>query len=117
MTPEEFKKLLKEFEIKQPIQEADIIPIGPDGNEIQDSQVIRNLNMAIKAVSATLRPKLINLITDPNAAKELRTPGQRTAVIGAIAVAFGITEKDFGQIVSKIKNVLKQSTSNESPKA
>jgi hypothetical protein len=108
MTPEKFKQLLKEFAPKQKINEADVIPIGPDGNQITDKQIIKNLNYAVKAVDSTLRPKLIALITDPEAAKSLRTPAQRTALIGAMAIAFGITEKDFGQIVSKIKGVLKQ---------
>jgi hypothetical protein len=119
MTPEEFKKLLKEFAAKQTINEADIIPIGPDGQQVTDKQVIKNLNYAVKAVDSTLRPKLIALITDPGAAKSLRTPAQRTALIGAMAIAFGITEKDFGQIVSKIKNVLKttETTPNENPEA
>jgi hypothetical protein len=112
MTPDKFKQLLKEFAPEQKLQEADVIPIGPDGNQIQDAQVIKNLNMALKAVSSTLRPKLIALITDPEAAKELRSPGQRTALIGAVAVAFGITEKEFGQIVTKIKSVLKQTTTS-----
>jgi hypothetical protein len=119
MTPEKFKQLLKEFAPKQKINEADVIPIGPDGNQITDKQIIKNLNYAVKAVDSTLRPKLIALITDPEAAKSLRTPAQRTALIGAMAIAFGITEKDFGQIVSKIKNVLKttETTPNENPEA
>ena len=110
MTPNKFKQLLKEWTPTQPLLESDIIPIGPDGVQIKDQQVIRNLNMAIKAVNSTLRPKLISLITDQEAAKSLKTPGQRVAVIGAIAIAFGITEQDFGQIISKIKSVLQKST-------
>jgi len=91
--------------------ESDVIPVGPDGSQIKDQQVIRNLNMAVKAVNSSLRPKLIALITDPEAAKSLKSPAQRTAVIGAIAIAFGISEDDFSQIVTKIKGVLKKASS------
>ena len=107
MKPEEFKKLLKEFAPKKQITEADIIPTGPDGNKIEDPQVIKNLNMAIKAVDSSIRPKLIQMIEDPASAKSLKSPAQRAAVIGAMAIAFGISEQEFGQIVSKIKGMLK----------
>ena len=110
MTPEEFKKLLKEFAPKTQIVEADIVPIGPDGNQIEDKTTIRNLNMAVKAVNSSIRPKLIALIEDPEAAKALASPAQRAAVIGAIAVAFGISEDDFSQIIGKIKSVLKSTS-------
>ena len=106
MKPEEFKKLLKEFAPKQQITEADIVPTGPDGNKIEDPAVIKNLNMALKAVSTSIRPKLIQMIEDPAAAKELKSNAQKAAVLGAIAIAFGITESDFTQVISKIKAVL-----------
>ena len=108
MNPIEFKKLLKEFAPKQILTEVDIIPIGPDGAKITDKQVIKNLNMAVKAVDSILRPKLTDLITDPGAAKALKNAAQRAAIIGAIAIAFGISEKEFTQIVTKIKGVLKK---------
>ena len=106
MKPEEFKRLLKEFAPKQQIQEAEIVPTGPDGNKIEDPAIIKNLNMALKSVSSSIRPKLIQMIEDPAAAKELKSPAQKAAVLGAMAIAFGITEQDFSQIVSKIKAVL-----------
>ena len=106
MKPEEFKRLLKEFAPKQQIQEAEIVPTGPDGNKIEDPNIIKNLNMALKSVSSSIRPKLIQMIEDPAAAKELKSPAQKAAVLGAMAIAFGITEQDFSQIVSKIKAVL-----------
>ena len=108
MNPIEFKRLLKEFAPKQQISEADIIPVGPDGKQIEDQQTIKNLNMAVKSVNSSLRPKLIDLITDPEAAKSLKSPAQRTALIGAMAIAFGISEQEFSQIVGKIKGVLKK---------
>lgn len=106
MKPEEFKRLLKEFAPKQNLQEADVVPVGPDGQKITDPTVIKNLNMALKAVSGALRPKITQMIEDPGAAKELKNPAQKAAVIGALAIAFGISEEDFSQIVSKIKAVL-----------
>jgi hypothetical protein len=106
MKPEEFKRLLKEFAPEQKLQEADIIPTGPDGQKIEDPTVIKNLNMALKAVAGGIRPKLIQMIEDPASAKELKNPAQKAAVLGAIAIAFGITEQEFSQIVSKIKAVL-----------
>jgi hypothetical protein len=105
MTHQELKKLIKE-EIRQALTEADIVPIGPNGQKIEDPQIIKNLNMALKSVSSSLRPKLIQIIEDPNAAKELTSASQRAALLGAIAIAFGITESDFTQIVTKIKSVL-----------
>jgi len=108
LNPEEFKRLLKEFAPKQILVEADVIPLGPGGEEITDKLVIKNLNMAVKAVDSALRPKLIDLITDPGAAKSLKNPAQRAAIIGAIAIAFGISEQEFTQIVGKIKGVLKK---------
>ena len=98
------------------LKEVDIKPVGPDGKTIEDPTVIRNLNMALRAVNSSIRPKLIALIQDPEAAKALTNPSQKAAVIGAIAIAFGITEKDFAQIVSKIKSILNTanaSTPNE----
>ena len=106
MNPEDFKKLLKEFAVQKPLQEVDVIPTGPDGQQITDANVIRNLNMALKAVSPAIRPKIIKMVEDPSAAKELRNPAQKAAVLGAIAIAFGISEKEFTQIIGKIKSVL-----------
>lgn len=88
------------------ITEAEVIPTGPDGQKIEDPQIIKNLNMALKSISTSLRPKIIQMIEDPNAAKELKGNAPKAALLGAIAIAFGITEQDFSQIVSKIKGAL-----------
>ena len=101
----EIRKIIAE-EVKLALHEADVIPTGPDGQKIEDPAVIKNLNMALKAVSPSLRPKLIQMIEDPAAAKELKSASQKAALLGAMAIAFGISEKDFSQIVSKIKAVL-----------
>lgn len=106
MGPEKFKQLLKEWAPEQQLHEADIIPTGPDGEKIEDPIIIKNLNMALKAVSSSVRPKLIQMIEDPASAKELKSPSQKAAVLGAMAIAFGITEQEFSQIISKIKSVL-----------
>lgn len=101
----ELQKLIRE-EIQSILSEADIIPTSPDGSKVEDPTIIKNLNMALKSVSTSIRPKLIQMIEDPAAAKELKSPAQKAAVLGAMAIAFGITEQDFSQIVSKIKAVL-----------
>lgn len=105
MKKSELQKLIRE-EVNSILTEADIIPVGPDGNKIEDLTTIKNLNMALKAVQSSLRPKLIQIIEDPDAAKELKSPAQKAAVLGALAIAFGITERDFTSIVSKIKSIL-----------
>jgi hypothetical protein len=110
MTPDQFKQLLKEFAPTQQINEVEIIPSGPDGEKITDPVIIKNLNLAVKAVDAAFRPKLIQILEDPGAAKALKSPAQRAALIGAIAIAFGISEKEFSQIVSKIKGMLNTSS-------
>ena len=106
------KYIIRE-EIKSVLKEEDVIPSGPDGNKVTDKNVIRNLNMAIKSVNSSIRPKLIDLIEDSEAAKALTNPAQKAAVIGALAIAFGITEKDFSQIVTRIKSVLKTTNTND----
>ena len=110
MTPDQFKQLLKEFAPTQQINEVEIIPSGPDGEKITDPVIIKNLNLAVKSVDSAFRPKLIQILEDPGAAKALKSPAQRAALIGAIAIAFGISEKEFSQIVSKIKGMLNTSS-------
>lgn len=112
MKASQLRKIIRE-EIQNVLTEADIIPVGPDGNQITDPAVIKNLNMALKAVDATLRKRLTDIITDPNAAKSLRNPAQRVAMIGAMAITFGIDENEFSQIVNKIKGVLKKSGTSD----
>ena len=105
MKKSDLVKIIRE-EVKRTLTEAEIIPTDPSGNKIEDPAIIKNLNMALKSVSTSIRPKLIQMIEDPAAAKELKSPAQKAAVLGAIAIAFGITEQDFSQIISKIKAVL-----------
>jgi hypothetical protein len=116
MKASEFRRLIQE-EVKAALTEADIEPVGPDGNKITDPTVLRNLNMAVKAVNSSLRSKLITILEDPEAAKALKSPAQRVALIGAIAIALVISEKEFGQIITKIKSVLKQSSETPNDQA
>ena len=109
MKASELRKLIRE-EVRNLLrEEEDIKPIGPDGKEITDPKVIRNLNIAVKQISSNIRPKIIDLITDPEAAKSLNNKERRAAVIAAIAVAFGISFKEFGETIPKIKDILKSS--------
>ena len=110
MNPIEFKRLLKEFAPKQKLTEVDVIPIGPNGEKITDPQTIKNLNLALKSVKNTaLRTKLIDILTDTDAANALKNANTRVAMLGAIGIAFGISEQEFTQIVTKIKVLLKKS--------
>ena len=108
MKASQLRKIIRE-EIQNVLTEADVVPVGPDGNKISDPVVIKNLNMAIKAVDPSLRKRLTDIITDPNAAKSLTNANQRAAMIGAIAITFGITDQEFSQIGTKIKGMLKKS--------
>ena len=105
MKIQDLRKIIRE-ETRKILKEAEIIPIGPDGQQITDPKVIKNLNTVLKLVSGPARSKLIQLITDPAAAKDLKSGDQKAAIISAIAISFGISEKEFTQIVGKIKSVL-----------
>jgi hypothetical protein len=106
MTEKEIRKIIREAIQNTRLTEADIIPVGPDGQEITDPKVIKNLNMALKAIGGNIRGKIIDMIEDPNAVKDLSNTSQKAAVMAAMAIAFGITGKEFAQIVSKIKAIL-----------
>lgn len=105
MKIQDLRKIIRE-ETRKILKEAEIIPIGPDGQQITDPKVIKNLNTVLKLVSGPARSKLIQLITDPAAAKDLKSADQKAAIISAIAISFGISEQEFTQIVGKIKSVL-----------
>jgi hypothetical protein len=103
------RNLIQE-EVRKLLSEADVIPSGPDGNKVTDRKVIGNLNLALKSLRPSVRPKLIQIIEDPEAAKELKSKGQRTAVLAAIAIAFGISAQEFSEIAGSIKGLLTTST-------
>lgn len=105
MTNKELRKVINE-EIRKILTEADIIPTGPDGQQITDPKVIKGLNIALKAVDSPIRSKLIDLIEDPGSAKSLNSADKRASMIAAIAIAFGMSEQEFGQIVTKVKSYL-----------
>lgn len=52
MKKSQLKRIIKE-EIHAVLNEADIVPVGPDGNKVTDKNVIRNLNMALKSVNSS----------------------------------------------------------------
>ena len=106
MTEKELRRIIREEVKRKLLSEADVIPVGPDGQEISDPKVIKNLNMALKAIGGNIRGKIIDMIEDPTAVKDLSNTSQKAAVMAAMAIAFGITGKEFGQIVSKIKAIL-----------
>lgn len=106
MTEKELRHIIREEVKRKLLSEADVIPTGPDGQEITDPKVIKTLNMALKAIGGNIRGKIIDMIEDPAAVKELSNASQKAAVIAAMAIAFGISQKEFGQIVSKIKSIL-----------
>jgi hypothetical protein len=105
VTTTQLRKLINE-EIRNMLSEADVIPTGPDGQKITDPKVIKGLNMALKAVDSSIRAKLIQLIEDPGSAKSLNSADKRASMIAAIAIAFGMGEQEFGQVVTKVKAFL-----------
>jgi len=105
MTTNQLRKLINE-EIRNMLSEADVIPTGPDGQKITDPKVIKGLNTALKAVDSSIRAKLIQLIADPGSAKSLNSADKRASMIAAIAIAFGMGEQEFGQVVTKVKAFL-----------
>lgn len=105
ITINELRGLVKDI-INESRLTEDVVPIGPDGSEITNPTVIRNLNLALKSVSSGLRQKLATIISDAESAKDLRSPAQRAAMLGALAISFGITEKEFTQVIAKIKSYL-----------
>jgi hypothetical protein len=105
MTHKELRKIINE-EIRNILIEGDVIPTGPDGQKITDPKVIKGLNTALKSVDSSIRGKLTQLIEDPTSAKSLNSADKRAAMIAAIAIAFGMSEREFGQVVTKVKSFL-----------
>ena len=105
MSKQELRILIREA-IRRRLIESDIIPTGPDGKQISDPKIIKGLNAALKAVDSPIRTKLSDLIQDPGAAKSLSSADKRASMIAAIAIAFGMGEQEFGQVVSKVKSYL-----------
>ena len=105
MKHKELRKLISE-EIRFVLMEGDVIPTGPDGQKITDQKVIKGLNTALKSVDSSIRAKLIQLIEDPDSAKSLNSADKRASMIAAIAIAFGMTDQESGQIITKVKSYL-----------
>lgn len=109
MRNDKFRLLLKE-EIRRQLKENDIAPIGPDGEAIADPKVAaklsKNLKQALVKVPSSMRSKLTDMITDDGIRSALKTKDQRASILTAIAIAFGVNDQEFGQVVSQIKKNL-----------
>jgi len=105
MKHKELRKIISE-EIRFVLMEGDVIPTGPDGQKITNPKVIKGLNTALKSVDSSIRTKLIQLIEDPGSAKSLNSADKRASMIAAIAIAFGMSDQEFGQIITKVKSYL-----------
>jgi len=105
MKDKELRQIINE-EIRNILSEGDVIPTGPDGQKITDPKVIKGLNTALKSVDSSIRAKLIQLIQDPGSAKSLNSTDKRAAMIAALAIAFKMTDREFGQIITKVKSYL-----------
>jgi len=105
MKDKELRQIINE-EIRNILSEGDVIPTGPDGQKITDPKVIKGLNTALKSVDSSIRAKLIQLIQDPGSAKSLNSTDKRAAMIAALTIAFKMTDREFGQIITKVKSYL-----------
>jgi hypothetical protein len=112
----EFEDLYKR---QNPINEAEIIPVGTSGETIQDpklqQKLSKNLKQVLMKVSSSVRSKLTALLSDDSVTSALKSSDQRASIISAIAIAFGINDTEFAQIVSKIKTNLKATETENKP--
>ena len=106
-------------EPKVSVNEAEIVPMGTSGETIQDPELqqklSKNVNQVLLKVSSSVRSKLKALLTDDSVTSALKSADQRAGIITAIAIAFGIKDDEFAQIVSKIKTNLKATDSETKP--
>jgi uncharacterized membrane-anchored protein YjiN (DUF445 family) len=112
----EFEDLYKR---NTPINESEIIPVGTAGETIQDpklqQKLSKNLKQVLMKVSSSVRSKLTALLSDDSVTSALKSADQRASIISAIAIAFGINDNEFAQIVSKIKTNLKATETGTKP--
>jgi hypothetical protein len=104
---------------KATVNEEEIVPVGTAGETIQDpklqQKLSKNLKQVLMKVSSSVRSKLTSLLSDDSVTSALKSADQRASIISAIAIAFGINDKEFAQIVSKIKTNLKATDSETKP--
>jgi uncharacterized membrane-anchored protein YjiN (DUF445 family) len=104
----EFEDLYKR---NNPINEAEVVPVSTTGETIKDprlkQKLSKNLKQVLMKVDSSVRNKLASLLSDSAVKSSLKSVDQRTSIITAIAIAFGINEDEFSQVVSKIKTNLK----------
>jgi len=106
-------------EPKVSVNEAEIVPVGTSGETIQDpklqQKLSKNLKQVLMKVSSSVRSKLTALLSDDSVTSALKSADQRASIITAIAIAFGINDNEFAQIVSKIKTTLKATETGTKP--
>ena len=109
MRNDKLRLLLKE-EIRRQLKENDIVPIGPDGEAISDPKVAAKLSNTLKQallkVPSSMRSRLTDMIADDGIKSALKSKDQRASILTAIAIAFGVNDQEFGQVVSQIKKNL-----------
>lgn len=106
-----FREFEDQYKRQNPINEAEIIPIGTSGETIKNPELqdklSKNLKQVLTKVSSSVKPKLKDLLADKSVISSLKSADQRSSIISAIAIAFGINDKEFSAAVSKIKQSLK----------
>ena len=109
MKTDKLRLLLKE-EIRRQLKENDIVPVGPEGEKISDPKVAAKLSNTLKQallkVPSSMRSRLTDLIADDGIRSALKSKDQRASILTAIAIAFGVNDQEFGQVVSQIKKNL-----------
>jgi hypothetical protein len=104
---------------KATVNEAEIVPVGTSGETIQDpklqQKLSKNLKQVLMKVSSSVRSKLTALLSDDSVTSALKSADQRASIISAIAIAFGVNDQEFAQIVSKIKTNLKATETETKP--
>jgi hypothetical protein len=113
-----FREFEDQYKRQNPINEAEIIPVGTSGETIKDpklqQKLSKNLKQVLMKVDSSVRNKLTALLSDSSVSSALRSAEQRASIISAIAISFGINDQEFAQIVSKIKMNLKDVDSEQS---
>ena len=110
----EFEDLYKR---QNPINEAEIIPVGTSGETIKNpklkQKLSKNLKQVLMKVDSSVRNKLTSLLSDSSVSSALKSADQRASIISAIAIAFGINDQEFAQVISKIKTNLKDAEGDQ----
>jgi len=116
------KKIKKKVAVNEENESTDkvkIIPLGTEGEKIKDPELQQklsdNLETVLSKVSSAVRSKLKALLTNQSVITDLKNRDQRSSLITAIAIAFGINDKEFVQAASEIKKNLKATETENKP--